>query len=186
MQGLLQTIHSETVGVPVPRHHELRNHQAPSEPLSILSSAEVLGVWHEKWLYLTPTHVTVWTHGTTCSNKQCFFFSILFAIAVQHERKPLLDKKEAAAAAAAAAMVANNSAGTGGDMTGLGAFTSQGRGGSGTNAKYSRNEFISSPTGANMGNLSNLFPVGISFAELTSTLAQRGSKCIFYVLCFYT
>lgn len=113
------------------------------------------------------------------------FFSLFFvAIAVQHERKPLLDKKEAAAAAAAAALVANNSANTGGDLSGMGAFTSQARSGSGTNAKYSRNEFISSPTGGNMGNLGNLFPVGISFAELTSTLAQRGSEYTFFLFLY--
>lgn len=91
----------------------------------------------------------------------------------------MLDKKEAAAAAAAAAaLAANNSSGGGNDITGLGAFGTQNR--SGTNASntksYSRNDFISSPTGSNLGGLSNLFPVGISFAELTSTLAQRGSE----------
>lgn len=99
--------------------------------------------------------------------------------AVQHERKPLLDKKEAAAAAAAAAaLAANNSSGGCNDITGLGAFGTQNRSGSNaSNTKpYSRNDFISSPTGSNLGGLSNLFPVGISFAELTSTLAQRGSE----------
>lgn len=91
--------------------------------------------------------------------------------AVQHERKPLLEKKEAAAAAAAALIGTNSSS------EGLAAYASQARAAAGNTAKlHSRNDFLSSPTGANMGGLNNLFPVGMSFAEITSTLAQRASK----------
>lgn len=91
--------------------------------------------------------------------------------AVQHERKPLLDRKEAASAAAA---IIGNNTGTGSDS--LTAYGSQSRSGSGNGGKqHSRNDFLSSPTGANIGGLNNLFPVGISLADITSTLAQRAS-----------
>lgn len=100
--------------------------------------------------------------------------------AVQHERKPLLDKKEAAAsaaAAAAAALIGNNNSSC--EIGGLAVYGSQGRVGGGTNSKqHSRNDFLSSPTGANIGGLNNLFPVGMSFADITTTLAQRASMYI--------
>lgn len=79
-------------------------------------------------------------------------FSIF--LAVQHERKPLLDKKEAAATGNSGVTEANNPFG------------------STINSGASVKPFA----GNNMGNLSSMFPVGLSFAELTSTLAQRGSK----------
>ena len=105
-----------------------------------------------------------------------YLFSNLFSsslLAVQHERKPLLDKKEAAAAAAAAAIVANNS--STGDIGST--FSSQNRNSvSGLTKSFQRNDFIGSPSSNNIPNLNSIFPVNLSFAELTSTLAQRGSK----------
>lgn len=77
------------------------------------------------------------------------FISIFSA--VQHERKPLLDKKEAAATGNSGTADANNPFGS--SMN------------SGSTVK---------PFAGN--NLSSMFPVGLSFAELTSTLAQRGSE----------
>lgn len=72
-------------------------------------------------------------------------------IAVQHERKPLLDKKEAAATGNSGSADANNPFG------------------STINSGSAVKPFAGN-------NLSSMFPVGLSFAELTSTLAQRGSK----------
>lgn len=93
------------------------------------------------------------THPTICIRAQCNNdlenYSIF--LAVQHERKPLLDKKEAAATGNTGNADPNNPFGTSIN--------------SGSAVK---------PFAAN--NLSSMFPVGLSFAELTSTLAQRGSK----------
>lgn len=106
---------------------------------------------------------------------------------VQHERKPILDKKEAAAAAAATAASSNAVPASGGGVAGVksdngASIYSQS---CSTTKSFWRNDFPSKESGSgsggggaagNCGSLPNLsmFPVGFNLAELTSTLAQRG------------
>lgn len=78
---------------------------------------------------------------------------------MQHERKPLLDKKET---------VTNTN--SGGNVIGEAHNTF----GSAINSTNATN--VKPFSSNNINNLSTMFPVGLSFAELTSTLAQRGSK----------
>ncbi|XP_037030916.1 orphan steroid hormone receptor 2 isoform X1 [Bradysia coprophila] len=91
---------------------------------------------------------------------------------VQHERKPMLDKKEIPAAGTAANVstsnVAGNSLNSGGSAQ-SGAY-SQNR--AGQKPGFWRGDFASNQN--DNSNISNMFPVNFSFAELTSTLAQRG------------
>lgn len=93
--------------------------------------------------------------------------------AVQHERKPMLDKKEAPLGAAATniatsvvtgnALNNNSSAQTGYSQSRVG-----------QKPGFWRGDFVGNQN--ENSNISNMFPVNFSFAELTSTLAQRGSK----------
>lgn len=94
--------------------------------------------------------------------------------AVQHERKPMLDKKEAPAGGTTS-VVTGNSLNNSGSASG--AF-SQNR--VGQKSAFWRGDFASNQNDSS--NISNMFPVNFSFAELTSTLAQRGSKYIFHRL----
>lgn len=77
--------------------------------------------------------------------------------AVQHERKPMLDKKETAATGT----VTGNSLASSGSQNRVCQKTGFWRG------DFTQND---------NSNISNMFPVNFSFAELTSTLAQRGSE----------
>lgn len=106
-----------------------------------------------------------------------------FFLAVQHERKPILVKKEGSSAAAAAAAAAATGAGS--IITNDGNH-SENNGASSAAASlfpqgklFWRNDGKMDATAAAAG-LSNLFPVGFNLADLTTTLAQRGSKFLFY------
>lgn len=104
-------------------------------------------VWLAEWeVIVLETHSIVVQLNSIWWKKYYNFF-----VAVQHERKPLLDKKEAAATGNSGTADPNNPFGSAVN--------------SGTTVK---------PFAGN--NLSSMFPVGLSFAELTSTLAQRGSE----------
>ncbi|KAJ6638579.1 Nuclear receptor subfamily 2 group C member 2, partial [Pseudolycoriella hygida] len=92
---------------------------------------------------------------------------------VQHERKPMLDKKEAPSSGNSANVSTSIVSGstlnsTGGVQTG---GYSQNR--ANKNSGFWRGDFSTSSQNEN-ANISNMFPVNFSFADLTNTLAQRG------------
>lgn len=127
--------------------------------------------------------------------------------AVQHERKPILDKKETASTVAGTTNSTNASSGGGGGGGGSASTGNTGSSATGSNAStnsvnaaaaaalftqncsksFWRNDFgVKSAAEAGAASIPNLsiFPVGFNFAELTSTLAQRGSKCFFFLCIF--
>lgn len=94
------------------------------------------------------------------------FFSLSF-IAVQHERKPILVKKDGNAAAAA--LAASNE-------------HSENNGAANSTTLFPQGKSFWRSDGnmdASAAGLSNLFPVGFNLVELTTSLAQRGSKSRF-------
>lgn len=103
--------------------------------------------------------------------------------AVQHERKPMLDKKETPTSGTAAnvptSVVTGNSLNSSGSAQ-TGGF-SQNR--TGQKPGFWRGDFAGNQN--DNSNISNMFPVNFSFAELTSTLAQRGSEYRFFVTLFF-
>lgn len=102
--------------------------------------------------------------------------------AVQHERKPMLDKKETPTSGNAsnvpASVVTGNSLN---NSSSAQSGYSQNR--VGQKPGFWRGDFASNQN--DNSNISNMFPVNFSFAELTSTLAQRGSKYNFSFFQFF-
>lgn len=95
--------------------------------------------------------------------------------AVQHERKPMLDKKEAPPSGTAANIP--TSVVTGNPLNNSSsAQTGYSQNRAGQKPGFWRGDFAGNQN--ENSNISNMFPVNFSFAELTSTLAQRGSKYI--------
>lgn len=124
----------------------------------------------------------------------CMFVSP--TTAVQHERKPIVDKKEQLGATGGGGAT-NATGGGGGGSAGPGGSTANasGCGGNGSASSAAaatqqqqqwRKDFgvggkvkqeVTGGTGPGMG----MFPVAFNFTEFTNSLAQRGSECIDYV-----
>lgn len=97
--------------------------------------------------------------------------------AVQHERKPMLDKKETPASGTAASVAASIVTGNSLNNSGS-AQTGYSQNRVGQKPGFWRGDFAGNQN--DNSNISNMFPVNFSFAELTSTLAQRGSEYTFF------
>lgn len=128
--------------------------------------------------------------------------------AVQHERKPMLDKKETALASAASPTAGTSAAGGGGcassnsttSVTTPNSAATVAQSGSILYAHQMRNnkppsfwhdDYSSRPANASAENTNSavppslsMFPVGFNLADLTSSLAQRGSKAFISNACF--
>ncbi len=104
--------------------------------------------------------------------------------AVQHERKPMLDKKETPASGTAANVSTSIVTGNSLNSSGSGQTGAYSQNRVGQKPGFWRGDFASNQN--DNSNISNMFPVNFSFAELTSTLAQRGSEYNFILKNFAT